>query len=1334
MASIPVDAQALSPNAALFGELLGLLQDEGGGQLTLNTGWFAAAGSELEEIPRRVPQLLATVQALLGTPDAAGPAVYPGARWFAIPNPQDGTPTTFYLVVPASGATGGTVGLGVMHPFLVDPLTIVPYGYLPLFTLSAAADPVFAATTLPLSVGIAAETTGTFAPQDGATFTAMRLDADLWLGSQAPSMKLVFDGLKNTTAPAEYDSLAALLAQEATVAGWLASVLLQGAYWLSAYVGSTDFTAGDVLTSACILVPDANGNPQLNLTYLKSASAEAIALNFLLGVLDTLAGSTKPIVPLSVGGPGSGIFVVKEDAGSGVSDYGVRLVVQDATLGGVGSGAPDTAGGGGTDGAPPVPGPALKVQMGKWIAGETDAQSWVARSLGETASPPLPGASVLLLQSAGQKCGALPPQITFDPRVELVSVGFDVAGSGGQPLLNVNGYTLGGAELRVYAVQGEGGAFTVGAAAALDGVGVPLGPAFATPPAGNNPVPANLLQSGSSGGSGGEGGQAQASGDGDPVNPTFSLSVGWVQGGSFVAQLYDADGKPAQVVTIPMQRAIGPLYCDTLGIGWVQDTATPANDRLSLIFGGGVRLSALDVELTGLSVGIPVTQPGNLSAYDLDLDGLGITFTAGDVELSGAFLKIPASPPKKPYAEYDGEALIKAGTFTLAALGSYAYVPAAGSLPGYASLFIFAILEADLGGPPFFYVTGVAAGFGYNRGLVLPGMDGVPEFPLVAGASDPTKLGAVKQADGSWAMPDPAAVVALLGGISPPQRGEYWFAAGVRFTSFDLVNSTALVTVEFGNELEIAVLGLSWISLPPPPAPGAAAPANPFAYAELGIEVVILPDQGVFSATAVLTPNSFVLDPACRLTGGFAFSVWFGSNPNAGQWVLTLGGYHPAFTPPSYFPQVPRLGFDWPMSGDVTVSGDAYFALTPSAVMAGGGLQVLFHSGDLKAWFKARMDALVQWAPFHFEVEISISIGASYRVNLLFVTVTLSVELGASLTLWGPPTGGQVHVSWFVISFTVGFGAGRGDAPAPLGWTNQDGTGFAQTLLPHGTPSAGSSDRQPVSLDAAMRGGLGAADDTPPAISPKGVLTVTLNRGLLTTISAGAETVWVVSPGRMVLSAQTTIPTTAIWICQDGSGTHTTQAATGYTTVGVRPMSTVLASSVLSVTLTDLDEGTVKDLSAACDFDWVTRAVDAAKWGDPLPAGSPPEPNTQLPGRLLGIANVRPKPPVLTPSSPTLTVDVAQAFAWDVVDEENPDHLPLSPAEQPAGPVPQGGGDSQTLIGKTLMDPGVQATRTALFQALRGLGMDPGTDGPLTAFAADPGLVLYGDPLVVPVS
>ncbi len=259
--------------------------------------------------------------------------------------------------------------------------------------------------------------------------------------------------------------------------------------------------------------------------------------------------------------------------------------------------------------------------------------------------------------------------------------------------------------------------------------------------------------------------------------------------------------------------------------------------------------------------------------------------------------------------------------------------------------------------------------------------------------------------------------------------------------------------MEFGNQLEISLLGLSWMSLPPPSAPGASAPTKKYAYAELGLEVKFLPSEGFLGATAILTPNSFIIDPDCKLTGGYAFYIWFGDNPHAGEFVMTLGGYHPDFHPPSYYPTVPRLAFNWNVSDEVTVSGDAYFALTASAVMAGAGLQILFSRGDLKAWFNAQMDALIVWAPFHYVIDISVNVGVSYRVNLLFVTVTLSVELGAGLTIWGPKMGGEVYINWYIISFTISFGASRGEGPDPLDWTNDDGTGFAQSLLPHKTVS-----------------------------------------------------------------------------------------------------------------------------------------------------------------------------------------------------------------------------------------------------------------------------------------
>jgi hypothetical protein len=50
----------------------------------------------------------------------------------------------------------------------------------------------------------------------------------------------------------------------------------------------------------------------------------------------------------------------------------------------------------------------------------------------------------------------------------------------------------------------------------------------------------------------------------------------------------------------------------------------------------------------------------------------------------------------------------------------------------------------------------------------------------------------------------------------------------------------------------------------------------------------------VVSVQAQLTDNSWLLSESCRLTGGFALVNWL----RTGQFVLTVGGYHPSSTSP----------------------------------------------------------------------------------------------------------------------------------------------------------------------------------------------------------------------------------------------------------------------------------------------------------------------------------------------------------------------------------------------------------------------------------------------------
>lgn len=1335
----------LPPEVFDIGLLVGLLAGSAD-DVTVNLDWFknpfAADSPSLANIGERLDSLVALVDTMLGPGQASPPPVFPGAQWYALPDADSGAATPFCIVAAAPATSSGQLGFGIFYATQSGNLSIEAYVYMPLLGYSPeGATLLIGSTGDPCLIGLKITSVDAKGFQSGAvSFAGLDVTGSIYLNPDAYTatptphfIQIAFEQLTGTTDPSVYTTLSSLL--NADVDGWLGTLLLQGSSWLTTPIGGSPVAVGDILVAGGFVALDDQGNYSLDLNSLAGLSPTEIALGLLFGALDALSDSNVPFPIVEL--PGGGIYAVRQINDDGSSDYGLSLAATiELNLGQnlVGSApqsvpAPPEPPGAAvrqlqprdddrqaTPGDPPggaSASPVIDLCLGSWLTGEDDTNNWFARSAGASAGASLqPGLTIFALHCDRNF------DVVFAPRFILSSVGIDIQGANNGALIDLSGYTLQGAELRG-SLDSSGWKF--GVAARLDGLGFPLGPGFgqAVQGSGTNPVAQSLLESGS--GAGG--------GDQDPVNPAFSLSVAYVRGGTLAAQLYDQNGAPATQVLFPIGRALGPLQCQSLGIGWVQQAGNPAGDMLSLLFNGSIALAGLSVDLVGLSLGMPVVAPADFSRYDLDLDGLGVLLSAGEVELSAALVKVPPDPaatPPRGYAEYDGEALLQAGTFAIAMVGSYAYVPGAGGQSGYASLFIFGMLDADLGGPAFFYVTGLAAGFGYNRALILPDQNSVTTYPLVAAASDPAQLGAQKQANGSWQMPDPATALAQLDQYAPPLRGEYWLAAGVRFTSFDLINSTALLVVAFGHELEIALLGLSWFSLPPPVAPGAQAPTVQYAYAELGMEVKLLPSEGLFSATAILTPNSFVIDPACKLTGGFAFYVWFGDNPHAGEFVLTLGGYHPDFAPPSYYPTVPRLGFSWPMPGNVTISGDAYFALTASAVMAGAGLQVLYSQGSLRAWFIAQMDALIEWAPFHYLVTIDISLGASYRAHLVFVTVTLKVELGASLTLWGPKMGGRVHITWYVISFTVSFGASPAAAPPPLDWANADGTGFAQTLLPHTAPAT----PQPVAASAS-------------APQPAGVYTIAAGGGLLSTVTdANGASVWIVRPATFRFSALSAIPATEIDIAPaagEPAGAQTTISAQDVTPDGasyfvcIRPMKTTLSVSALSIRLS-LSDGTAYDLAGAFDFDLALSKVPAAKWGQPLPPGQSPEMNTLLDGRLLGLANIQPKPPALTPAGDqALVFDLATAFAYDVVDADapySPNWLPLQSAAAPAGAVPQTDEQIVQAIQSTLMDSTVVATRDAIFAALQLYGAGPATNGSLSALAADPGAYLIGDPLV----
>ena len=430
-------------------------------------------------------------------------------------------------------------------------------------------------------------------------------------------------------------------------------------------------------------------------------------------------------------------------------------------------------------------------------------------------------------------------------------------------------------------------------------------------------------------------------------------------------------------------------------------------------------VGGLTISMIGLGVGSP------LKTFEphFTVSGVDVTFAEGPVTASGGL--VGTIDPVNFY----GEMLLTAPDFSLGALGGFAMED------DKPSFFLYLTLDTPLGGPPFFFVTGLAAGLGFNRALVIPPVSGVATFPLVEWA---TGGGPSSIAGGDVGQQVTQALTTLAqSGVLAPKIGEYWLAAGVRFTSFELVDSFALAAVAFGTDFEVDLVGLSKVALPPPP----NNPA-PIVYIELELEASFKPSLGLLAISGQLTQNSYLLAKECHLTGGFAFYVWFAGD-HEGEFLVTIGGYSPNFDPPNYYPSVPRLGLRWQVTGALTVTGQEYFAVTSSAVMAGGSLSAVWDGGDISAWFSVEVDFLMVYQPFHYYLSANCQLGASFTIDLLFTSMTVTIHLGVGIEIWGPEFTGRVHVDLSIISFTIPFGNSDAQSSTTIEWSD-----FVANLLP----------------------------------------------------------------------------------------------------------------------------------------------------------------------------------------------------------------------------------------------------------------------------------------------
>jgi hypothetical protein len=525
------------------------------------------------------------------------------------------------------------------------------------------------------------------------------------------------------------------------------------------------------------------------------------------------------------------------------------------------------------------------------------------------------------------------------------------------------------------------------------------------------------------GGGSNDGGNGMAKGlleggeeDTDSANPQFDIAITKQKGQDVNVTMVGQTS-----YTFPLNKKFGPLNVTEIKVAYEKDTNKTNHDRLLILVDADATIAGVEGKVDDLGVNIPILKPLAFDDWNYEMKAFAVQVVQPGLSITGALAKeegyvvfddtIPEESKSNlptalmgdiiigphqdinfpsndhwalQYVEYQGMCSIITPSFGINAIGAFARVPKPDGT-GFISCFIIGGLNMPIGGPPFFFVNGLLGGLGINRGLPMPDIDDVQNhaFMTMLGTPPINALESIKR-------------------DFPMEYGSYWFALGLKFSTFQVMNTRAVLFAKFGNGLTIGLMGLAEVDIPD-------AKAR-IAYVELGILAYFDSNQNVLWVQAQLTDNSFLFDQSCRLTGGFALVTWF----NSGEFVLSLGGYAPQFNVPDYYPVVDRLGFIWTPTSALTVKGGTYFTICSRGAMVGGRLDASYEKGKLLATFVAGMDCFVQFDPFKYDIQLYISISGKYG--------RFGATIGADLHIMGPRMHGTASLEFLFIKATVAFG------------------------------------------------------------------------------------------------------------------------------------------------------------------------------------------------------------------------------------------------------------------------------------------------------------------------
>jgi hypothetical protein len=449
-------------------------------------------------------------------------------------------------------------------------------------------------------------------------------------------------------------------------------------------------------------------------------------------------------------------------------------------------------------------------------------------------------------------------------------------------------------------------------------------------------------------------------------------------------------------IFIPAHINLGVIEIN--GIYFFIGFSTEAPLKLGIATQIKTNLGPLKAIIDKIGTNIPMTFPankkGNLGPLDLKFEfaaptGIGLSVDSG-VFKGGGFLFF-----NQEKGEYGGVLELEfQSLFTLKAIGILNTKMPDGS-DGF-SLFIlitaeFAPIQLGFG----FTLLGVGGLLGLNRTMNVE--------KLALGVKDGSLNYIMFPTD---VVANAPSIIASIGQIFPAKNGQFVFGpmAKIGWGTPTLISVELGLIIEVADPVRIAILGVIRCILP--------EERLPILKLQVNFIGVLDFEKKELKFYASIFDSRLVI---FTLTGDMALLIGWGDNPN---FVLSIGGFHPDFTPPPMgLPPLSRLALSLLDGDNPRLRLETYFAVTSNTVQFGAKLE-LYASvsvASIEGWLG--FDVLFQFSPFKFKVRVQAGLKAKiFDITLFSVALDFNLE---GPTPWRAYGTASVSVSFFFFDVSV---------------------------------------------------------------------------------------------------------------------------------------------------------------------------------------------------------------------------------------------------------------------------------------------------------------------------